>query len=134
MSPRLSVGRRERFSAAHQLRDPALSDGENHDRFGPCVNVHGHNYVVEVLVSGDPDSRGYVCDLRALGAVVRERVIDDVDHRDLNHDVPWLANTLPTTEALAAAFWERLVDHMPGGRLERIRVFETDKNFADCTR
>lgn len=130
----MTVGRRESFSAAHTLCDPALSVDENRDRFGACVNLHGHNYMVEVLVSGRVDARGYVCDLRTLGEVIRERVITEVDHRDLNHAVTWLAGKLPTTEVLAEAFWERLVDHIPGGRLERVRVFETEKNFAEASR
>lgn len=134
MTPRVSVGRREAFSAAHQLFDPSLSEHENRDRFGACVNAHGHNYVVEVVVAGAVDARGYVCDLRALGKVIHERVIKDVDHRDLNSAVAWLAGRLPTTEVLAQAFWERLVDHIPGGQLERVRVFETEKNFADASR
>lgn len=134
MTPHLTVARRESFSAAHYLRDPNLSDDENRDRFGACVRDHGHNYSVEVSVSGEADDHGYVCDLRALGQVMRERVIDEVDHRHLNHDVSWLEGKIPSTEVLATAFWERLVDHIPRGRLERVRVIETDKNFAECTR
>lgn len=134
MTPRVVVGRREAFSAAHQLCDPSLSEDENRARFGDCVNVHGHNYVVEVLVGGAVDERGYVCDLRTLGEVIRERVVKEVDHRDLNHAVTWLAGRLPTAEVLAEAFWERLVDHVPGGQLERVRVFETEKNFAEVSR
>ncbi len=130
----MTIGRRERFSAAHQLLDPALSPEQNHDLYGACVNVHGHNYVVEVLVSGPVGGRGFVCDLRALGAVIRDRVIRDVDHRDLNRAVPWLDGMMPTAEVLAIAFWRRLVDHIPAGELERVRVFETEKNFAECGR
>jgi 6-pyruvoyltetrahydropterin/6-carboxytetrahydropterin synthase len=134
MTPHLTVAGRESFSAAHNLRDPNLSDEENRDRFGACVRDHGHNYVLEVSVSGEADAHGYVCDLRALGQVMRERVVADVDHRHLNHDVAWLAGKIPSTEVLAMAFWERLVDHIPQCRLERVRVNETEKNFAECTR
>ena len=133
MSRHVAVGRREGFSAAHQLRDPALSDEENRERFGACVNVHGHNYVLEVVVAGPLDDHGYVCDLRALSTVIHRRVLDDVDHRDLNRDVPWLSGCLPTAEILAQAFWERLVEHTPAGELHCVRVFETEKNFAECS-
>lgn len=131
MNPRVSVGRRETFSAAHQLCDPALSQEENRERFGPCVEVHGHNYSLDVIVGGELNTYGYVCDLRVLKMVIHERVIGDVDHRDLNRAVPWLAGLMPTAEVLAQVFWDRLVDHIPEGRLELVRVFETEKNFAE---
>lgn len=134
MSPVTSVGRRETFSAAHQLCDPNLSPDENRATFGQCVDLHGHNYALEVVVSGDINVHGYVCDLRALKEVILDRIIRDVDHRDLNHAVAWLAGLMPTTEVLAQAFWQRLVDHIPDGRLELVRVYETEKNFAECRR
>ena len=85
------VGRRESFNAAHQLYDPALSDEENRRRFGKCANLHGHNYVLEVVVAGEIDqATGYVMDLKVLSEVICRRVISDVDHRNLNTDVPWL--------------------------------------------
>lgn len=133
-SPRACVGRRETFSAAHQLCDPELSAEENHALYGQCVDLHGHNYTLEVMVSGDINVHGYVCDLRALKQVIHDRIIQHVDHRDLNHAVPWLVGLMPTTEVLAQAFWRRLVDHIPEGRLELVRVYETKKNFAECRR
>jgi len=132
MNSGVRVGRRETFSAAHQLCDPALSAEQNRERFGQCASVHGHNYTLEVVVGGAINAHGYVCDLRALKQVIHERIIADVDHRDLNHAVPWLAGLVPTTEVLAQAFWRRLVDHIPEGRLELVRVYETKKNFAEC--
>jgi len=126
------VGRRESFNAAHQLRDPDLSDDENRRRFGKCANLHGHNYVMEVVVAGEIDPAcGYVLDLKVLSDVIGRQVIRDVDHRNLNTDVPWLKGLIPTAENLALAFWERIQPELPDGLLWSVRVWETDKNWAE---
>ena len=126
------VGRRESFSAAHQLHDPGLSDEENARLFGKCVNLHGHNYVLEVVVAGQIDQdTGYVLDLKELSHVICRQVIGDVDHRNLNTDVPWLKGRIPTAENLAQAFWERLQPELPDGLLRCVRLWETDKNWAE---
>jgi 6-pyruvoyltetrahydropterin/6-carboxytetrahydropterin synthase len=126
------VSRRESFNAAHQLRDPGLSDDENRRLFGKCVNLHGHNYVLDVVVAGKIDhASGYVWDLKDLSDVICRRIIHDVDHRNLNTDVPWLEGRIPTAENLAVAFWERLQEELPRGLLRSVRVAETDKNWAE---
>ena len=126
------VSRRESFNAAHQLCDPALSDEENQRVFGKCANVHGHNYVLEVVVAGHVDpATGYVLDLKELSDVISRRVIEDVDHRNLNTDVPWLQGCIPTAENLAVAFWERIRPELPEGMLRSLRLWETDKNWAE---
>jgi 6-pyruvoyltetrahydropterin/6-carboxytetrahydropterin synthase len=126
------VSRRESFNAAHQLRDPGLSDDENRRLFGKCVNLHGHNYVLDVVVAGKiDDASGYVWDLKQLSDVMCRRIIHDVDHRNLNTDVPWLEGRIPTAENLALAFWERLQGELPDGLLRSVRVAETDKNWAE---
>jgi 6-pyruvoyltetrahydropterin/6-carboxytetrahydropterin synthase len=126
------VSRRESFNAAHQLRDPGLSDDENRRLFGKCVNLHGHNYVLDVVVAGKIDqASGYVWDLKDLSDVICRRIIDDVDHCNLNTDVPWLDGRIPTAENLAVAFWERLQQDLPGGLLRSVRVAESDKNWAE---
>jgi 6-pyruvoyltetrahydropterin/6-carboxytetrahydropterin synthase len=128
----VQIGRRESFNAAHRLYDPGLSDEENRRVFGKCANLHGHNYVLEVVVGGEIDqARGYVMDLKYLSDVICRRVIRDVDHRNLNTDVPWLAGCIPTAENLALTFWERLRTDLPEGRLRTLRVWETDKNWAE---
>lgn len=125
------VSRRESFNAAHQLRNPALSDEENRRLFGKCANLHGHNYVLEVVVAGEVDqATGYVVDLKQLSDVVCRRIIQDVDHRNLNTEVPWLEGRVPTAENLALAFWERLRSEFPEGSLRSVRLWETDKNWA----
>ena len=126
------VGRREPFNAAHQLCNPELSEDENRRLFGKCTNLHGHNYVLEVTVAGEIDqATGYVLDLKFLSDVIVRRVIADVDHRNLNTDVPWLKGRVPTAENLAQAFWERLRPELPDGLLRSVRVWETDKNWAE---
>jgi 6-pyruvoyltetrahydropterin/6-carboxytetrahydropterin synthase len=126
------VSRRESFNAAHELRNPQLSDAENRRLYGKCANLHGHNYVLEVVVAGAIDPiTGYVLDLKHLSDVVSKRIIDDVDHRNLNTDVPWLEGVIPTAENLAAAFWERIRTELPEGLLRTVRIWETDKNWAE---
>ena len=128
----VSVSRRESFNAAHQLCDPALSDDENRRLFGKCVNLHGHNYALDVVVAGEvDDATGYVWDLKQLSDVMRRQIIQEVDHRNLNTDVPWLKERIPTAENLAVAFWERLQPELPEGLLRSVRVSETDKNWAE---
>jgi 6-pyruvoyltetrahydropterin/6-carboxytetrahydropterin synthase len=126
------VGRRESFNAAHQLCDPSLSDAENRRLFGKCANLHGHNYVLEVVVAGQVDhASGYVLDLKVLSDVIGRQIIQDVDHRNLNTDVPWLKECIPTAENLALIFWERLRPEFPDGLLRSVRLWETDKNWAE---
>ena len=128
----VSVSRRESFNAAHQLRDPALSDDENRRLFGKCVNLHGHNYFLDVVVAGEiDDATGYVWDLKQLSDVMRRQIIQEVDHLNLNTDVPWLKERIPTAENLALAFWERLQTELPEGLLRSVRVSETEKNWAE---
>jgi 6-pyruvoyltetrahydropterin/6-carboxytetrahydropterin synthase len=126
------VSRRESFNAAHQLRDPGLTDTENLRLYGKCANLHGHNYALEVVVGGQIDSStGYVVDLKHLADIIERRIIRDVDHRNLNTDVPWLEGRIPTAENLALACWERIRPELPDGSLRSVRVWETDKNWAE---
>ena len=128
------VSRRESFNAAHQLRDPDLSDQENERLYGKCANLHGHNYVLEVVLAGEVrDETGYVIDLKELSDLIHRRVIQDVDHRNLNTDVPWLEGCIPTAENLAIAFWERIRSELPDGLLRTVRLWETDKNWAEVS-
>jgi 6-pyruvoyltetrahydropterin/6-carboxytetrahydropterin synthase len=132
VSTTVLVSRRESFNAAHQLCDPSLSDAENRRLYGKCANLHGHNYVLEVVVAGEIDeTTGYVLDLKELSALIAERIIEDVDHRNLNTDVPWLEGVIPTAENLAVACWNRLRPDLPPGSLRSVRVYETDKNWAE---
>jgi 6-pyruvoyltetrahydropterin/6-carboxytetrahydropterin synthase len=134
--PTVRVTRRLHFSAAHRLHNPEFSDEQNLEVFGLCANPnwHGHNYELDVTVEGDVDPRtGYVIDLKKLRDLVEERVIHDVDHRNLNLDVDWLQGVLPSTENLVVAIWNRLVDGIPAGRLVRLVLWETPRNSAEYT-
>ena len=127
-------GRRYTLSASHRLHTNALTVEENRATYGKCNNPHGHghNYVVEVMVGGavDPET-GMVVDMAALDEVVRARVIERFDHANLNLD-PLFANRVPTTENLSSAVFALLKDALPAGKLERVRVEETENNFFEC--
>ena len=133
--PRVRVTRRLHFSAAHRLYRPDWSDARNAEVFGDCANPHwhGHNYEVDVTVEGEIDPEtGYVMDLKHLRDQVEERVLADVDHRNLNVEVPWLQGVNPTTENLVVAIWKRIADGLPEGvRLERIVLWETPRNSVE---
>lgn len=135
--PRVKVTRRLHFSAAHRLHRDDWSDERNAEVFGLCAspNWHGHNYELDVTVEGDIDGEtGFVYDLKRLREQVEARVIGDLDHRNLNLDVPWLANVNPTTENLVVAIWNRLQGSLPAGvRLVRLVLHETPRNYVEYT-
>lgn len=128
------VSRRETFSASHRLHNPLLPDEENIRLFGKCnsPNGHGHNYILEVVVAGEINpSTGYLIDLKKLKEIIRENIIDKVDHKNLNMDVEFLKGTITTTENLALKFWNELRDKITDGRLYAIRIAETENNFFE---
>ncbi len=132
--PRCTIVRRLHFNAAHRLHNPARSEAWNAETFGPCNNphYHGHNYELEVMVEGEinPET-GYVLDVAVLKRVVEAEVLGRLDHRNLNLDVPWFADRIPSAENIAVYIWERLVDRLPAGRLRRVRLWETPRNWVD---
>lgn len=133
--PKVRVTRRVHFSAAHRLHNPALSDEENARVFGLCnlPNWHGHNYELDVTVEGEPDpATGYLVDLAVLRDVAGE-VVDQLDHRNLNLDVAWLEGVIPSTENLVVALWEQIAPRVPRGRLARLVLWETPRNYAEYT-
>lgn len=125
--------RRTSFSAAHRLWSSELSEAENRAIYEKCANPngHGHNYILEVTVQGTPDPRtGMVLNLTDLKQAMNEQVVDWVDHKHLNYDVPWLEGCIPTTEVLAMRFWERLQSALPPGMLYEVKLYETEHNIA----
>ena len=125
--------RRTTFSAAHRLWSNHLTEEENVALYDKCANPngHGHNYILEVTVRGNPEPRtGMVLNLTDLKQVINEHVIDRVDHKHLNYDVPWLEGSIPTTEMLVIKFWERLEGALPQGLLYEVKLYETDNNIA----
>lgn len=138
MSPRtVFITRREEFSAAHRLHSPALSEAENRRLYGICNNPngHGHNYELEVTVCGEVGAdTGMVMNLTDLMRILRERVLPLVDHKNLNHDVPFLEGVVPTAENVAVALWHRIEPELapfPGCRLYRVRLFESRSSYVD---
>ena len=132
----IRVTRKIEFSAAHFYHNPNFSEEENRRVFGKCANLkgHGHNYVLEVTVAGEPDpATGMVLDLKELKAILRREVGDRMDHRHLNHEVPELAGKIPTCENIAAAIWRLLEPKITKGRLDRVRLYESADLFADIT-
>jgi len=126
------VTRQVHFNSAHRLHNPARSRGWNRRQYGPCNEVHGHNYVLEVTVAGVPDpATGYVIDLGDLKGIMNSAVADACDHRSLNDDVGFLRGVIPTTENLVVAFWRRLAPRLTRGRLHCVRLYETPRNFAE---
>jgi len=127
---KIELGRRYRFSASHRLHSSQLSEKENCRVFGKCNNPHGHghNYVVEVSMSGEVDpATGMIAHLADLDAFVERQVLEDFDHKSLNEDVPAFRDKVPTTENLCMAIFQRLKS-FPSAKLERIRVEETGNN------
>ena len=132
--PHVTVTRRLGFNAAHRLHNPQLSDSENAAIFGLCnsPNWHGHNYKLDVSVSGPVDERtGYVFDLKALRDLVEERVTGKMDHRNLNVDVDFMRGINPTAENIVVACWKVLEPAVHPARLRRLRLWETDNNYVD---
>ena len=126
--------RRAEFSASHHYNNPALSADENRRIFGKCNNPngHGHNYTLEVTVKGEVDPKsGFVVDLKQLKEIMQREVLDAMDHRFLNKEVPEFATRIPTTENLAIVIWQRLQPRLDQAKLHRVRVYETEDLFAD---
>ena len=131
----IRVTRKIEFSAAHFYNNPNLSAEENLRVFGKCNNPHGHghNYVLEVTVAGEPDPEtGMVLDLAELKAILQREVSDRMDHRHLNHEVPELAGQIPTCENIAALIWRLLEPRITRGKLDRVRLYESPDLFVDC--
>jgi 6-pyruvoyltetrahydropterin/6-carboxytetrahydropterin synthase len=126
-------GRRYMLSASHRLHSDALSDEENRSVYGKCNNPHGHghNYVIEVLVGGEVDQEtGMVVNMATLDEVVQTSILQRFDHTNLDFD-PLFENHVPTTENLTKAVFDVLKDALPVGKLEYVRVEETENNFFE---
>ena len=130
------VTRRERFNAAHKLFRPDWSDAQNLEVFGKCSNPnwHGHNYELYVTIKGEPDAQtGFVMDLKKLSTIIKTRVIDKLDHKNVNLDVDFMKDIMPSTEMLAKAIWNEINDEInkDGCQLHCVKLFETENNFVE---
>jgi 6-pyruvoyltetrahydropterin/6-carboxytetrahydropterin synthase len=127
-----AVTRTYHFSAAHRLASEELSDAENAAVFGQCFRQHGHNYLLEVTVTGALDPvTGMSTDVGVVDRAVKTAVLDRVDHYDLSSTVPALDGVITTGENLARAFWEWLEGALPSGSLRKVTVVETANNVFE---
>ena len=136
MSKIIHITRRERFSAAHKLSRDDWHQDKNDDVFGKCANPywHGHNYDLYVTVKGEIDPKtGFVVDLRELSDLIKEKVIQHVDHKNINLQTPWMAGKMASTENIAIGVWEQLADSIlaMGAELHCIRLEETENNYVE---
>ena len=130
------ITRRETFNAAHKLWNDQWTDEKNEEVFGRCSNRnwHGHNFTLYVTVKGKPDpDTGFVMNLKDLSILINEEIIDHLDHKNFNLDVPFLQGILPSTENVAIAIWDRLLlpIQKSGGELVKIKLVETENNYVE---
>jgi 6-pyruvoyltetrahydropterin/6-carboxytetrahydropterin synthase len=133
------VTRKAEFSASHVCRLDALSEAENQELFGPAANPHGHghDYVVEVTLEGDPDPvTGMVIDLKDLKDILEDEIVSPMDHRFLNHEVKPFDTVIPTTENIAREIWRCLETRVSklNTKLAKVRLFETPDFYVDVLR
>jgi len=130
------ITRRERFNAAHRLFKPEYSDEQNLQVFGKCSNPnwHGHNYTLFVTVKGNvnPDT-GFLVNLKDLSSIIDQRVIEKLDHRNINLEVDFMYGKLASTENLAIGIWNELSEPIAamGAALHSIKLYETENNFVE---
>lgn len=134
--PLVYLTRRERFNAAHRLYNPNWSEEENIRTFGKCANKnwHGHNYEIFVTVAGTPDAEtGCVMDLKDLSSLIKEKVIEPLDHKNLNMDVPFMRDKMASTENLCIEVWKLLEPEIANlnSRLHSVRIHETENNYVE---
>ncbi len=132
------LSRKEHFNAAHKLYNPAWSKEKNVEVFGPCANEnwHGHNFELIVTVAGEPDpDTGFVVDLKKLSKLIRAEVIEKLDHKNLNLDVPFLHGKMASTEIVAMEIWKilepKILTITSFGKLHSVKLYETPRNFVE---
>jgi 6-pyruvoyltetrahydropterin/6-carboxytetrahydropterin synthase len=132
------ISRKEHFNAAHKLYNPNWTPEKNAEVFGPCANVnwHGHNFELIVTVKGKPDPEtGFVVDLKKLSTLIRQEVIDKLDHKNLNEDVDFMQGKMASCENLILEIWNILEQPVgaltPYGQLHSLRLYETPRNYVE---
>ena len=134
MDQKVSVFRKEHFNAAHRLHNPAWDEKTNDAVFGKCNNphYHGHNYEVIVKLTGIPDPEtGYVMDMKALSELIKEKVLDRFDHRNLNEDCAEFKHLNPTAENIAVVIYNILRPEIIPALTLQVRLYETERNFVE---
>jgi len=134
MGEKVSVFRREHFNAAHRLYNESWDYSKNEMVFGKCAlpNYHGHNYEMEVKVTGEPDKEtGYVIDLKLLSDIIRREVVQRFDHKNLNLDTEEFKNLNPTAENIVVVIYKLLRPYVDGRFDLQVRLYETPRNFVE---
>ena len=134
MSKKVAVIRKEQFNAAHRLYNPDWDDATNEKVFGKCAlpNYHGHNYDLEVRVTGKPDKKtGYVMDLKVLSDLVKKEIHERFDHKNLNLDTKEFKKLNPTAENIAVVIYKLLRPHIDKEKDLMIRLYETPRNYVE---
>lgn len=125
----------EHFNAAHRLYNPDWSNERNEEVFGKCANEnwHGHNYDLYVTIKGEPDpDTGFLFDAKRLSLIIKEHVIEKLDHKNLNIEVDFLKGKMCSTENLVVGIWRELIPHIPRQvRLHGIKLYETPRIFVE---
>lgn len=134
-NPILYISRHAHFNAAHKLYNPNFDKEWNEQTFGPCANKnwHGHNFELIVTVKGTPNKNtGFVMDLKLLNKIIKEKVTEVLDHKNLNLDVKALENIMPSIENMAIFIWETIKKELPNGvEMHKIHLRETNNNFVE---
>lgn len=130
------ITRRERFNAAHRLFRNDFDDQKNFEIFGKCSNPnwHGHNYELFVTIKGDINPQtGFLVNLTELKKLIRDKVTDKLDHKNLNTEVDFLQDKFTSTEVLCVSIWEQLEEEVQilGAQLHKVKVVETENNFVE---
>ena len=127
--------RKEHFNAAHKLYNSKWSKEKNVEVFGLCANEnwHGHNYDLYITIKGKPDANtGFVMDVKDLSIIIKRFVIDPLDHKNLNMDVPFLKNIMCSTENLAIAIWHQIAPQLPSNvQLHCVKLYETPRIYVE---
>ena len=134
MVKKVAIFRKEHFNAAHRLFVPSWDNKTNEEVFGHCnnPNYHGHNYELVVKVTGEPDPQtGYVMSLKLLSDIIREKVLEKFDHKNLNLDTAYFTNTNPTAENIAIVIYEILRREIDTNLDLSVRLYETERNFVE---
>lgn len=130
----LYITRKEHFNAAHKLYNPKWTEEQNEAVFGRCANRnwHGHNFDLYVTVKGIPDpDTGFVIDLKTLKKIIKEKVVDKLDHRNINEDVDFMQGQMASIENLVVAIWEQIEPELENCRLHCIKLYETERNYVE---
>ena len=128
------ITRKEHFNAAHKLYNDTWSEAKNLEVFGKCANKnwHGHNYNLFVTVKGNPNpDTGFIMNVKELSDIIQKEVLEKLDHKNLNLDVDFMKDVLPSTENLAKAIWEQLDPHITECKLHCVKLWETDNIYAE---